>query len=333
MKNESQVVDISMDLVKPDPNQPRKDFGEGKNLVHSMKELGQINPIHITKLEDDNFLILDGESRYSAAEILKWKTIQCIIIDIDDERRRDIQFAANFMRSNFNPFELADEFHRMMGEHDLSQVKLAEKLGKSESTISSILKIRELPEEIKKRLIPVSRKAGKEALILVSRADSHEAMDTMTDLILNGAPVAKLRKALKDEKQDDKIVKSNPTNDNEHESSDEHKVQVNMEHEASCEENQIIKAWWDTFSIYAIRTTDLLGILPTGIQMNQATLGKWIDERVGTIILGYCIVSVSIAPGKIVHQLIPNEEYRRTSYEKDLTIRSKENRVKATRKN
>jgi len=343
ISDSQRVVDITLSQIRPDPDQPRKDFSEVDRLARSMDRLGQLQPILISKTTDEMHKIVEGESRYLAAKQLGWAMVQCIIIEVEDEKRCDVQFAVNVMRSELNPFELADEYHRIMNQHELTQKQLAEQLDENSSTVSATLSLRRIPSEIRKRLAPISRRTGLEALALVARAEEPDAMERLAVLVESGTPVSKLRKASKEREGGPKEAKVKPPAKTTHSEVKTESVSELVEDETpdqvgttDCKiapqgketfDEKVVDAWWRKYTIHAVRNKDLIEAFPAELKMNKHTLADWIDRHNGLSVGKYHVLTVSLAPGKIVHQLIP-EALNRHEYQREAKMRYAEHKQK-----
>ena len=141
---------MDIDLIQPDPEQPRKFFDPEtlQDLANSIKEKGVIQPIIIRRgAEGNRFILVAGERRWRASKIASKKEIPAILKT--EQNALEISLIENLQRENLNPIDEAEALGRMCQEHNYTQQKLAQVLGKSQSTINEILILNRLPEEIK----------------------------------------------------------------------------------------------------------------------------------------------------------------------------------------
>jgi len=141
---------MEIDLIQPDLEQPRKFFDPEtlKDLANSIKEKGVIQPIIIRRgAEANRFILVAGERRWRASKIAGKKEIPAILKT--EQNALEISLIENLQRENLNPIDEAEALGRMCQEHNYTQQKLAQVLGKSQSTINEILLLNRLPEEIK----------------------------------------------------------------------------------------------------------------------------------------------------------------------------------------
>lgn len=337
---EPQLRDIPLDRIVPDPNQPRTDFDGVEKLAQSMREYGQLYPIQVTRLPDDRFMIVDGESRYRGAQKLNWSTMKCIVVEIAEQSRLAIQMVANVLRSDLNPFERAELYHELIHTHGWTQKDIAGRDGSKPSRISSILRLRSLPGEIRDRLRPVLATASWDSLFNVARATSTEERNRLVDLILSGANVQEVRAG-----REKKTSKTKKTNAERTPKAPEKTVaKIKKAPEAPpidpesiskptpaaappTDDEIIIQHWWEAYTIHAVRASDISHILPDSLEMSTKKLSLWIEGHHDQIIGDRRVVSVFLAPGKVVHQLIPID-LDRPDYQRDLQSRLADHKSK-----
>jgi len=146
----SSINEVDIDLIFPNPNQPRTHFDEEAltELAASIRELGVISPITLRKNDDNTYLIIAGERRYRASKEIGLKTIPAYIKTAADEQVMEMALIENIQREDLNAIEIALTFYRLMEEYKLTQEKLSERVGKKRTTIANYLRILRLPAEI-----------------------------------------------------------------------------------------------------------------------------------------------------------------------------------------
>ena len=152
-KKEDGIIELKINEIEPDINQPRKTFDDEKlqELADSIKEHGVIQPIIVTKKED-YYQIIAGERRWRASKKAGMKTIPAIIREYDEKKIREISLIENIQRQNLNPIETAKAIKELMDEHDLTQDDIAKTLGKSRSTIANTLRVLNLDERVQEMI-------------------------------------------------------------------------------------------------------------------------------------------------------------------------------------
>jgi len=153
--------EIKVTDLQTDPNQPRKYFDpEGQqDLVNSFQKQGVLQPILFRVDQDNNLFIVAGERRLHAAKEAKLETIPAILVE---GNYSEIALVENLLREDLTAIELAEALDRIMKEHDYTQEQLTGIIGKAKSTVSEILSLNSLPDEIRDecRIDPsISRKA------------------------------------------------------------------------------------------------------------------------------------------------------------------------------
>ena len=150
----SNIVHIDVNKIIPNKNQPRKIFDENalEELSESIKNYGVIQPITVRKIYDDIYEIVAGERRYKAVRMLNMETIPAVIIDVKEEDSAAMSLIENLQREDLDFIEEAMAFERLIEDFGLSQTQLAQKLGKSQSTIANKMRILKLPQSVKEKL-------------------------------------------------------------------------------------------------------------------------------------------------------------------------------------
>lgn len=158
----SAIFHIEVSKVRPNPQQPRKDFNEEsiRELAASIREVGILQPILVTKVHketamgtDVEYELIAGERRLLAAKLLCLETIPAIIETIDEERERlEMAVIENLQREDLNPIERARAFSRLQDEFHLTQREIASRLGKSREVIANTLRLLDLPQVIREAL-------------------------------------------------------------------------------------------------------------------------------------------------------------------------------------
>ena len=146
---DNKVIEISLSMIDPDKNQPRKNFDETSlnELADSIRVHGVIQPIVVTKV-DDRYKIIAGERRWRASKICGNKTIPCIVKDYTPQQIREISIVENLQREDLNPIESARAIKELMEEYNWTHDQLAERLGKSRPVITNTIRLLNLEPEV-----------------------------------------------------------------------------------------------------------------------------------------------------------------------------------------
>ncbi len=152
--DKSDIVEIDISELRPNPYQPRKIFEEDalKELAASIKEHGIFQPI-LAKKSIKGYHIIAGERRVRAAKLAGLKKVPAIIKDFTDEQMMEIGLLENLQRENLNVIEEAEAYQSMITGLHLTQEQLAGKVGKSRSHITNILGLLRLPSPIRNMIV------------------------------------------------------------------------------------------------------------------------------------------------------------------------------------
>lgn len=156
MKNvQAEIKFIPIKSIRPNPYQPRRDFNRRalEELSQSIKTYGLIQPISVRRLCDENYELVAGERRLRASEIADLDEIPAIIVNYKDQDSAMVALIENLQREDLSFIEEAEGYFNLINDHGFTQQELAQKLGKSQSTIANKLRILKLPEDIKKTLV------------------------------------------------------------------------------------------------------------------------------------------------------------------------------------
>ena len=149
-KTEQGIIKISIDDIKPNAWQARKDFDEESlsELADSIKENGLLQPITVRKSKK-GYEIVSGERRWRATRKAGLKEIDAIVKDYTDEQMSIYMLIENMQREDLNPLEEAEGIDRLMTEYGGTQEEIAKAVGKSRSHIANSLRLLKLPDEVK----------------------------------------------------------------------------------------------------------------------------------------------------------------------------------------
>jgi ParB family chromosome partitioning protein len=170
---------IPIELIDPNPNQPRQVMGDLTELIASVKEQGLIEPI-VVRQRGTRFQIVAGERRYQAAVRAGIEELPVVIRDVDDVGILEIALVENLQRKDLTAFEEAEALHALCQKAGYTHEKLAQKLGKSRTVITESLSLNQMPEPIKQlcRLADISSKS---LLLQVVRQSDPERMAALVE--------------------------------------------------------------------------------------------------------------------------------------------------------
>ena len=202
-----EIVEISLDELRPNPYQPRKLFDDEAliELSESIKEHGVFQPI-IVKKSIKGYEIIAGERRFRASKMAGKETIPAIIRDFTDEQMMEISLLENLQRENLNPLEEALAYKNMIDKLNLTQDELSKRVGKSRSHITNIIGILRLPSEVQK-LIASGKLTMSHAKILSKMENEEEIIAMAREITENGLAVHDLEDLSKAKEKKVKIVR------------------------------------------------------------------------------------------------------------------------------
>ncbi|AKN33129.1 chromosome partitioning protein ParB [Clostridium carboxidivorans P7] len=142
---------IPVDLISPNVYQPRKHFDEEslEELAQSINTYGIIQPLSVRKIGEDKYELVAGERRLRAAKKAGLEKVPVIIVDISDRESAAIALLENLQRDNLNFLEEAEAYYNLIKDHSYTQEKLAEAIGKKQSTIANKIRLLRLTPEIR----------------------------------------------------------------------------------------------------------------------------------------------------------------------------------------
>jgi ParB family chromosome partitioning protein len=176
---EGNITWLPVDHVKPNPNQPRREFDPlaMMELTQSVERDGIIQPIIVRRIAPDEYEIIAGERRWRAAKSAGLTKIPAIPRTADDHKVLEIALIENIQREDLNPIELALAFHRMASELGLSHDQIGEKTGKDRATVTNTIRLLQLPEDLQQLIAARKLSPGHaRALLKIQDEQTQRAM-------------------------------------------------------------------------------------------------------------------------------------------------------------
>lgn len=180
-----EVIQIEIDQIAPNPDQPRRYFDENslKELAVSIKEFGILQPIVVTKVEQNKYSIIAGERRWRASKIAELKTVPCIVRSVSELQTLELALIENVQREDLSPLEQAASVQRLHDQFSMSYESISKKLGKAYSTIANLVRLLGLPKSIQDALNESKISEGHARTLLALQSDEAN-QKTLFDLIL-----------------------------------------------------------------------------------------------------------------------------------------------------
>ena len=189
--------ELNISEIRPNPYQPRKEFDdEGlKELAESIKVNGVFQPI-LVRQSISGYELVAGERRLRASKLAGKKTIPAIIVDFNDQQMMEISLLENIQRKDLTPIEEASAYDQLIRKLNYTQDELAKRIGKSRTNVTNMLRLLNLPDEIKK-LVNEEKLSYGHARTLLS-LDSEEKMISLAEkTIKEGLSVRQLENLCK----------------------------------------------------------------------------------------------------------------------------------------
>jgi ParB family transcriptional regulator, chromosome partitioning protein len=185
---------VPIDLIDPNPNQPRQVMGDLSELMASIAEKGIIEPI-VARQRGTRFQIVAGERRYQAAVQVGLREIPVVIREVDDTEIIEIALVENLQRKDLTAFEEAEALHGLATRCNYTHEDMARRLGKSRSSITESLSLNGMPEEVK-NLCRLADIHSKSLLLQVVRQGDAQKMVALVEKIARdgGATREEVRK-------------------------------------------------------------------------------------------------------------------------------------------
>ena len=151
--DKNKILQLEIGKIKVNSLQPRSDFNETQlnELVESIKQYGIIQPL-IVHNKNGQYELIAGERRLRAAKIIGLEKVPAIVRDVDEQEKLEVALIENLQRENLNSIETALAYRKLIDEFNLTQEEVGIRVGKSRSSITNILRLLNLPEEIQQGL-------------------------------------------------------------------------------------------------------------------------------------------------------------------------------------
>ena len=200
---------VPLEDIEANPNQPRQNLGDLSELIASIKEKGLLEPI-LVRPRGSRFQIIAGERRFRAATEAGLAEVPCVVRNADDVEVLELALIENLQRKDLTPFEEADGFKTLADTYGYTHEQMAEKLGKSRSSITEMLSLTAIPEDVRQlcRLADIQSKSL--LLQIVRQSDPAKMVALVEKLQKEGATT---RQAARDLAKESKAkAKGRPRN-------------------------------------------------------------------------------------------------------------------------
>ena len=194
----SDFLRLPLGAIRPNPYQPRREFDESElsDLQASLKSSGLLQPITVRRATD-GYELISGERRLRAAARLGWSEIPAIIRDADDRTLLTLALVENLQRADLNAVDEARGYRRLAEEFGFTHAQIAEAIGKDRTTITSLLRILQLPAPVLE-LIEKGRLSAGHARALVSLEDERRAFALANEAVAHQLSVRELERRVRE---------------------------------------------------------------------------------------------------------------------------------------
>ena len=169
-----ELLEIDLDLIKPNSEQPRTRFAEDKleELTQSIRVNGIVQPI-IVRRKNSHFELVAGERRWRAAQKAGLQKVPAIIKDVSDEKLLELALVENIQRQELNAIEEAKAYRKLIDSIGLTQEMIADRVGKNRTVVTTFLRLLKLPDDIQNLLEEEKISAGHgRALLMTDNIDA-----------------------------------------------------------------------------------------------------------------------------------------------------------------
>lgn len=199
------VIELDISKIHPNPWQPRRqfDFKSLEDLAASIKEKGLIQPITVRYRDKDGdfeYELVTGERRLRAADLAGLKTVPAIVSAYDDRSMAEVALIENLQREDLNPIEECEAYQQLINHYGLTQEQMAAKVGKSRPYIANMLRLAELPSDVK-LLLASGRLTTGQARPLLSLASEEEQSELAQKIVAEGLSARRVEDMAREKKK------------------------------------------------------------------------------------------------------------------------------------
>ena len=198
---ETSSTEIDIDLIEPNPEQPRTRFADEhlNELAASIRANGIVQPIVVRK-QGTRFQIVAGERRWRAAQRAELRRVPVVIKEVSDDKLLEIALIENIQRQELNPIEEANAYRKLIEQVGLTQEQVSERVGKERTLVTTTMRLLKLPNDIQRHIVEgeLSLSHGRALLMTdsqsVQRAVANDAINGGWSVRATEAAVKKLAK-------------------------------------------------------------------------------------------------------------------------------------------
>lgn len=195
----SNIGEVDVMLIKPNPDQPRREFNEEslRELADSIAQIGIVQPITLRDTGDGFYTIIAGERRWRACQMAGLERVPAYIRTVDDENMMEMALVENIQRQDLTALEVALAYQHLIEQYGLTQEQLSEKVGKNRATVTNYLRLLKLPAPIQVALKERQIDMG-HARALLSLDDPKAQLHVFDEMVANGLSVRRVEEMVKE---------------------------------------------------------------------------------------------------------------------------------------
>ena len=150
----SNLNEIALNLIDPNPNQPRREFDEGalEELAASIREIGLVTPITLRQADNNRYQIIAGERRWRASQMAGLKSVPAYIRTVEDDSVMEMALVENIQREDLNAIEIALAYQHLAESTGMTQERISSRVGKSRTSVTNYMRLLKLPAQIQMAL-------------------------------------------------------------------------------------------------------------------------------------------------------------------------------------
>ena len=208
----SNLNEIAIELIEPNPDQPRHEFDENalNELAASIREIGIITPITVREMPSGHYQIIAGERRWRASQLAGLTSMPAYIKTTDDKLTMEMALVENIQREDLNAIEIALAYQRLSESTGMTQERMSERLGKSRTSITNYMRLLKLPAQIQMALKNRDIDMG-HARALLSLESPSAQLKLFKDVHRNGYSVRKVEEMVQMVKNGDSLQNARKT--------------------------------------------------------------------------------------------------------------------------
>jgi ParB family chromosome partitioning protein len=167
---------VPLEKIRPNPDQPRKFFGDLQDLTESIREKGVLEPLLVRYVpREDCYYIISGERRYHASRAAGLHEVPCIEKVADDAETLELALIENLQRKDLTPFEEADGLQRLADQFEYTHEDIAKKIAKARSSVTETMSLRVIPDDLR-RMCVENGIVSKSLLLQIARQPNERKM-------------------------------------------------------------------------------------------------------------------------------------------------------------